>query len=161
MNMPSDSVILEALTEAIRSGRRVAVPVAGTSMGEPFRRADAVVIQSAAAVRLFPGMIVVFQRDNRWIAHRAVWVYGRSSEYLCITKGDRIPALDRPFVRKEEGVGVVVEIRLGSRVWDLTSPASRVAGIWKVVIGLAKIPIFRLLRGRGLSGTSSRRGDPG
>jgi len=146
MNIPSDRELLDTLAAAVRSGRRVSVPASGVSMGPAFQKVDALVIQSAVGVRLFPGKIIVYQRNDRWIAHRVMWAFGSSSGYRCITKGDGVHALDRPFVRRGECVGVVVASQQGSRTRNLESPAAHAVGVWKVVVGLMKIPTCSILR---------------
>ena len=146
MNTPSDRDILETLAAAMQSGRRLAIPAAGSSMGPAFREADAIVVQSADAVRVFPGRVIVYQRKDRWIAHRVVWVFRAASEQLCVTKGDGVGALDRPFVRKGECVGVVVAIQRGSRTRDLTTPFECACGLGKVVVGLAGMLLYGAVR---------------
>lgn len=146
MTEPSDREILDTLAAAIRSGRRLSVPASGVSMGVAFQGVDAIEIRSADGVRLFPGRVIVYQRYNRWIAHRVMWAFGPSSEYLCITKGDGVQSLDHPFVRREECVGVVVASQQGSRTRNLESPTAHALGIWKVVVGLAKMRVCAILR---------------
>lgn len=146
MNTPSDRELLDTLAAAIRSGRRMSVPASGVSMGPAFQKVDAIVIQSADGARLFPGTVIVYQRNDRWIAHRVMWAFGSSSGYRCITKGDGVHALDRPFVHREECVGVVVATQQGSRTRNLESHAAHAVGLWEVLVGLMKIPACSILR---------------
>lgn len=55
---------------------------------------------------------------------------------VCVTKGDGGPGIDRPFVRAEELVGVVVGVVHEGSIVDLTRIGKRLEGIWIVVRGL-------------------------
>jgi signal peptidase I len=144
MDTPTDTEILETLAAAVESGRRIWVRPAGVSMGPAFHKADAVAVESARVFRLQPGRIVVYQRSNRWVAHRIVWVFGSRSPYRCITKGDGLPHLDRPFVSRQEWIGMVTAVRHGTRIRNLNGLVERIRGIFRIVAGLAWIPINNL-----------------
>lgn len=146
MTIPDDNEILAILVEALRTSRRITVPASGLSMGRAFCRADAVIIAAADDLRLTPGMIIVFQRNTRWIAHRVIWIFGKGSADLCITKGDGLHVIDRPFVSRSENIGVVVGLWRDGHLRDLMTVTARVYSLLRIIAGIAALPVFALLR---------------
>ena len=110
--MISDDELSSLLGDVLRERGRVTVPAAGFSMGNAFREADALVIERIQSLR--PGDVVVFCRFDRWVAHRVLHVYGETSPWLCLTRGDAVLRPDHP-VRKGEAVGVVTALMNGER----------------------------------------------
>ena len=145
MNDPAPREILDALEIALRRGRQICVQASGLSMGAPFASTDGIVIQSADSSGLRPGMIVVYRRDNRWIVHRVIRTFGRNAEYLCVAKGDGVNRLDRPFVAREEYVGLVVGIRAGERTRMFTA-RDRIKGRWIALVGLLETGAVTAMR---------------
>lgn len=145
MNPPAPGDILDTLEIVLRQGRQISHPLSGLSMGVQFAATDGVVIQYEDASKLRPGMIIVYRRGDRWIVHRIVWVFGKGAGSLCVTKGDSVNWLDRPFVSRNEYVGLVI----GSQIGDSTrlfTGLDRVRGRWIAACGLLKIAVFTVLR---------------
>ena len=123
--MTDTASMLPALEEALKQSGEIALPAYGFSMKPPLSKADALVIKSAAVCRPRWGSIIVFKRFDRWVAHRVIFRAGRT----WITKGDAVKAVDYPFVRDCEIVGVVGAYLMGNVTVDLANGRARI-GAW-------------------------------
>lgn len=150
--MISDQELLEVLAGALRNGRGVAVPVSGSSMGPDFASVRDIVVEPFAPSAIRLGSIIAFQRNGRWIVHRVMWKFRRTADPFCITKGDRLRALDRPFVKASEIKGIVVGLVTndGDTI-SLTSTPRRLAGRCLVMRGWLTVGLWSLLAFRPLS----------
>ena len=133
--MISDHDILEAVSSAVGSGRGVAIPVSGRSMGPNFASVRDIVVEpfDPSAIRL--GNIIAFQRGGRWVVHRVMWKLRRAAGAFCITKGDNLCKLDRPYVRASEIKGIVAGLDTNGGVVNLKCTARRLAGWYTVMRG--------------------------
>jgi hypothetical protein len=158
--MPDLTDSMELLAAALDAGGRIVLPSAGASMGTAFANAAAVQVDRPDRRRLRIGAVIVYRRAGAWIAHRVVWVFPPSSPWLCVTKADGVNALDRPFVRAEEWLGIVSALRFGEQWRDLAGSAARWRGVARALSGLARIPFAAVLRRGGISRRPPPRGMP-
>lgn len=122
----TDQEVLEALSDAVRIGNGVRIPVSGRSMGPGFASVSDIVVEPFNPATVSLGSIIVFLRGGRWIVHRVIWKFGRRADAFCITKGDNLVQIDRPYVKASEIQGTVVGLgtRQGAAI-DLTSGIRR------------------------------------
>jgi|SRR3990170_3206064 len=95
--------------EIARQFGRVRLRVSGMSMAPAVRPGDLLSVERAAVDKIVPGEIVVFAREGRLIAHRAVGRTEGASGTCLITRGDRARRNDRP-ITGEELIGRVTGI---------------------------------------------------
>jgi hypothetical protein len=88
------------------------------------------------------GDIVLFERDNKIVAHRIVGFFYQNSELWLREKGDNtfLPGI----VSAQSLIGRVVKIEYNGKVHDLNRPVARFAGY---SIGMYWSVIFSFLRG--------------
>ncbi|MEI6150679.1 MAG: hypothetical protein WCS01_16405 [bacterium] len=137
----------EMIRCALATGEAVEVAASGLSMGAAFASGSRLVLK---IVRWGCGDVVVFERDGRWIAHRVLWKcpLPNRSGVACVTKGDGVSGVDRPFVRTEELVGVVVGVIREKQVIELTHAHNRLKGLWRVARGLMAMCARKVFPGR-------------
>lgn len=145
MNTLSDSDILDTFEQALREGKTITVPVSGVSMGARFAAVDAIVVSPAPVSALRSGMIIVYRRKNRWVAHRVVKMRPRGTDGMCVTKGDGVNRLDDPPVALNEYIGVVTAVRSGAETRVL-GRRQRFHGLLMVALGMAKMAVASLCR---------------
>jgi hypothetical protein len=129
--IPNDD-ILELLTDVVKSGPGVHIPVSGRSMGPYYESVSGIIVRAVEPGKLRIGDIVVAQRDGRWVVHRVMWkVHGRF-----ITKGDGLGQLDRPRLNQAEVRGRVAGLVLndGTTI-QLDTFKARCRGVVKVLRG--------------------------
>lgn len=95
----------ELAAEVLRSSGEVRLQVTGWSMLPSIWPGDTLVVKQVDFPTVSKGEIVLFRRDRRLFAHRVV----RSEASDIVTRGDSMPAPDRP-VEKGEILGRVVSI---------------------------------------------------
>ncbi len=132
------SILAQGLDATVRAG--------GLSMGAVFREVRDVTLRSPDRARWGAGSIVVYERDGRWIAHRVIWRFGQvtAGESVCVTKGDGQRHVDRPFVKEEELVGVVVATHGAKGNESLLSGKAMLEGWGKVATGVVVCGFARL-----------------
>jgi hypothetical protein len=128
----------EMMQCVLGTGRAVEVAAEGFSMGGGFAPGGRVVVKAATGVWWGCGSVVVFERHGCWVAHRVVWrcPVPRWSGRVCATRGDGRLWIDRPLVKAEELVGVVVGVVHEGSIVDLTRIGKRLEGVWIVIRGL-------------------------
>jgi hypothetical protein len=101
---------LEAARAIMQSRGEVVAPGLGRSMGAAFMAVDALVIVPLLRPPAL-GAVVVFERADRWVAHRLLGVWrGRA-----FTQGDALWRLDWPPCRRTDIEGTVVAVIRGGR----------------------------------------------
>lgn len=102
--------VMDVLEQVLAERGEVLVPAYGFSMGKAWRRAGQLRILTAdGAIRL--GAVVVFRRDDRWIAHRVVARRKTAAgEMEFITKGDAAGVCDSPPIAQRDVVGIVTGV---------------------------------------------------
>lgn len=140
----------EMIRAALATGAAVEVAADGLSMGDGLAQGVRLVVKSMAGACWGCGAVVVFERNGQWIAHRVVWRLpgGRRDGAACITKGDGVCGIDRPFVRQGELVGIVAGLLHEGQTRDMTCAVRRIQGVWTVLRGLMAMGVARVFRGR-------------
>lgn len=133
----------EIWSAAIDVAGEMTLPLQGASMGPGWLRADAVVVQARGRRAPRWGDVVVFQRHDRWYAHRLILRLGDR----CLTKGDARWAWDRPGVALRDVLGVVVALVEDGRRRELPG-RHRARAPWELARSLAAWPVF-IARRRG------------
>lgn len=103
--------MVELAAESLRRTGRLRLRVTGSSMLPAIRPGDVLEVRACSAERVRPGMVVLFERDGRLFAHRAI----RAAEPGLVTRGDTL-AHDDGAVGEAQLLGAVVEVRRGGRV---------------------------------------------
>jgi signal peptidase I len=98
------------LIQTLRSGRRVAVTLTGTSLEPLLRAGDVVLLEAVDPRSLRPGEITVFDGGKGFVAHRLLRTR-RSARHVWIqTAGERAAMPDR-WIRETKVIGRAVAIR--------------------------------------------------
>ncbi|HEY3284559.1 MAG TPA: GNAT family N-acetyltransferase [Armatimonadota bacterium] len=138
---------LELIREAIHKGDGFRLRLFGISMHPFVRAGDLARVRPIAWDAIRPGHVILFQREDRLIAHRVLRVPSSPAEPL-IAKGDTLRRADPP-VRAEQVLGRVVTIERDGRVLSLDSPGRR---LWAAAMVRATTPysalFYRWYRGK-------------
>lgn len=147
----TDQDLLDTLSDAVRAGKSVRIPVSGRSMGTGFSLVTHIAVEPFAPAAVRIGDVIVFQRDGRWIVHRVLWKFGPGADAFCITKGDGLGEVDRPYVKASDIRGTVGGLitRKGASI-DLASVPRRVAGVLAAMRGWLAVALFALCKRRTL-----------
>ncbi|NCC50537.1 MAG: hypothetical protein EOM20_04900 [Spartobacteria bacterium] len=135
--MVEQSDIMETLGDLLREQHQITLPASGFSMGRSLAQADALVIHEAVDHPLPIGIIAVFQRDERWWAHRVLWHYFRDNTFHYVTKGDALRAPDQPHVAASDIVGYVAACKKGDVRINLCSGTQRILGLLAALLSHA------------------------
>jgi hypothetical protein len=100
--------------EVLKSFGQAKLAVTGTSMLSSIWPGDILEVRRQNAAEIFPGEVVLFERDGRLFAHRVVEKVGGHERTLLITRGDGLRAPEPP-VSPEELLGRVTAIVRGAR----------------------------------------------
>lgn len=132
--MMENDDILEAMAGAVRRGAEgVWLAVGGNSMGPGFAGVCEIRVVAGQAQGIPVGALIVFQRDGKWVVHRAMRRWRTSDGWLYRAKGDGLARPDTPDVRAEEVRGVVAGLRWrDGTVSDLGSSRARLRARWIV-----------------------------
>lgn len=141
---------LETSVVLIRGGTATWIPSAGLSMGAPFQGVETVLVRKIEPSEICPGMIIVYSRRERWVAHRVICVLGSGYGLRFRMKGDGVAAYDSPDVEASECIGEVVGLMRGR--------TARMFGLWERTFGRTKalsglvvvemLELFRRVTGR-------------
>lgn len=138
MSQLSPNRYLSVLDDLLSKGQAVQVSVRGMSMFPLLMKGDVVLVKPVTYEALRKGDIVVFKRNNIWVAHRLVRKSGGNLQ----TKGDGNRSVD-PTLPYSSVKGVVVKM-MQSRWWLArwsTKWPGRALAYTSVITG----PIFWLL----------------
>jgi len=110
----SQDIVMETLRSVLLERGEITLPATGFSMGPMFQSAESLVIRSCShSPALSPGAILVFERNEGWVAHRLWMKWGD----VYLTGGDAVWTLDWPPLRRDGITGRVVALwRNGRRV---------------------------------------------
>jgi signal peptidase I len=114
--------------EVVRTFGGVRLRVSGTSMVPSILPGDLISIHQASLHEIFPGEVVVFLQEGRFVVHRVVDRKGAANTdgphgTCLITRGDRLRK-DDPPVSSLELLGRVVCIERGNRKVKLPATGS-------------------------------------
>ncbi|HEY1677787.1 MAG TPA: S24/S26 family peptidase [Candidatus Sulfotelmatobacter sp.] len=106
MESESHAIKCELAAEVLRSSGKLRLQVGGWSMLPTVFPGDTLLVERYESREVAKGDIVLFSRDRRLFAHRALRSGSRSG---VLTQGDAMPAPDPP-VQGEEVLGKVIRI---------------------------------------------------
>ncbi|ASB49938.1 S24/S26 family peptidase [Alkalitalea saponilacus] len=129
---------LSWLEELLKHGKTVQVPVIGMSMFPFLMKDDVIQVSPIGYDDLKPGQILIFTRENRWIAHRLI----KSENGFCYTRGDGNAKEDEPIPFKDVK-GVLSGI--GSSRWILAKYSFGRIGKVLIKTGVVTGPTFWFL----------------
>jgi signal peptidase I len=129
---PLPGHVLEAVLDVwSRTGEQHFIPITGNSMLPLIQDGDHVLVaHGCAGVR--QGDVVVFRREGRLIAHRALRIHDSSTGPTFVTKGDNASQFDPPL-STDEIVGRVLAVERGGRYMSLDTAVWRVLG-WLIAV---------------------------
>ncbi len=143
---------IELLQESLRKNGEARIRVHGGSMWPWLRPGDELLIRTAEFARLAPGEIVLFSREGRLFAHRALRRVRdtTSGRMQLLTKGDTLPVADAP-VNEAEVLGRVSGVRRGGREFSLdTLPRVALGRVCALLTQTSRVwyPLARSLKRR-------------
>lgn len=101
--------------EAIKNGHAVQTLASGYSMFPFLRNGDLLTVEPVSMDKIKRGDVVVFESEEKWIAHRVIKIRSNAEGLEFLLRGDTCVTLDPP-VNKENFIGVVYEYyRLGKQ----------------------------------------------
>lgn len=92
--------------EAVKKGHSVQTVVSGYSMFPFLRKGDLLTVEPVPMETIKRGDVVVFERQNTWIAHRVIRIRQNENNQILISKGDTNFVQDEK-VSSENYIGVV------------------------------------------------------
>jgi signal peptidase len=116
--------------EIISQGRSVQIVASGYSMFPFLRKGDILTINPAPMEQIKRGDIVVYELNEKWIAHRVIQVNHNSEGLEFLLRGDTCAAFDPP-VNKENFIGIVPEFQRLNYLKKLNGSLRR---LWTKVI---------------------------
>jgi len=122
----------ELAAEVLRSSGRLRLGVTGWSMFPSIRPGDALLIELSNHHDVVSGDIVLFFREHRLFAHRAV---GRNhDDWRILTRGDAMPIEDPP-VNEAELLGKVTLIWRGGKCTEPAKSLGAFEGVVADIVG--------------------------
>lgn len=106
--------------EAILNGHSVKTIASGTSMFPFLRKGDLLTIEPLSMDKIKRGDVVVFECEEKWIAHRVIKINSNDGLAEFTTRGDARVSNDPP-VRKENYIGIVSCLERNNKYISLTS----------------------------------------
>ena len=116
--------------EIIGQGRSVQIVASGYSMFPFLRKGDILTIDPAPIEQIKRGDIVVYELNEKWIAHRVIQINHNTEGLEFLLRGDTCVAFDTP-VNKENFIGAVTEFQRLNRQKKLNGSRRR---LWTKVI---------------------------
>ena len=140
--------------QLLQDGQPVRMRMGGYSMFPLMLPGDVGVISKVPLEDIRRGEVVVFDRGDKWIAHRLVGIQESGADVVFITQGDSIPFPDAPFGH-DALRGVIRSVSRGQRTFD---PRDGL-WVWGVMhAGAMARPLARgLVRAYGLAKAIIRR----
>jgi signal peptidase len=92
--------------EAIKNGHAVQTLASGYSMFPFLRKGDLLTVKPVPMDKIKRGDVVVFESEDRWIAHRVIKIRSNTEGLEFLLRGDTCIAFD-PLVDKENFIGSV------------------------------------------------------
>ncbi|MEN9942435.1 MAG: hypothetical protein RLZZ91_436 [Bacteroidota bacterium] len=92
--------------EAIKNGHAVQTLASGYSMYPFLRKGDLLTVEPVPMETIKRGDIVVFESEEKWIAHRVIKIRNRIEGLELLLRGDTCIAFD-PVVNRENYMGIV------------------------------------------------------
>lgn len=145
--------------EIIRQGRSVQIFASGYSMYPFLRKGDLLTVEPVSMDKIKRGDVVVFESDEKWIAHRVIKIRNGAAGLEFLLRGDTCIEFD-PTVDKENFIGSVGVITRKNSKKELSNG---VLNAWRKIIEvlgvLYNFPLYftRILAGLILSPFLKRR----
>lgn len=130
------STPLDLLREWILSGRSVWLHVRGESMQPFLPNGSRVLVRGAAADRIGPGDLLVYDGDGRFVCHRVLRRAGRSGELSFLTKGDHGWTL-AAWISRRRVIGTVIAVERDGTVLGLETGWRRIDAAVRALRSLA------------------------
>ena len=92
--------------EAIKNGHAVQTLASGYSMFPFLRKGDILTVEPVSMNKIKRGDVVVFEMEEKWIAHRVIEIRNSEKGLEFLLRGDTCIAFD-PVVDKENFIGSV------------------------------------------------------
>lgn len=92
--------------EAIKNGHAVQTLASGYSMFPFLRKGDLLTVEPVSMDKIKRGDVVVFENEDRWIAHRVIKIRSNTEGLEFLLRGDTCIAFD-PVVNKENYIGFI------------------------------------------------------
>ena len=153
--MVTQTDIMETLAETLQRTGEAVIPAGGASMGGEFLRARGLVVRALGGMTPRWGDVLVYRRDDRWVAHRIIWRLPQG----WITKGDANWAPDRPIVAFADGVGLVTGLKMEEGILPLRHGRRRAADLWRALTGLGAALLWTTPNRIGLTRRGAHRAD--
>lgn len=106
--------------EAIKNGHAVQTLASGYSMFPFLRKGDILTVEPIPMNNIKRGDVVVFEMEEKWIAHRVIRIYTNNESIQITTRGDARISSD-PLVNKSNYIGLVYTIERDSKKISLVS----------------------------------------
>ncbi|MBL4585717.1 MAG: hypothetical protein JKX84_01465 [Flavobacteriales bacterium] len=97
----SENEVKKIGRDILRSETAVRLRLSGNSMFPFLLRNDVAIIEPIPVSELKVGQVVVFENDDRWIAHRLVLLNYVDEKVQLQTQGDSLPRADKIFGEKD------------------------------------------------------------
>lgn len=112
-------------------GQQIRLRLGGASMFPYLREGDIATVVKTPLNALQPGHVVVFDRGDRWVAHRLMAIKQTDDTWNLISRGDSCNARDLPFDANIYA-GQVTAVERGNRSWRIDTPRHLRIGRWFV-----------------------------
>lgn len=110
----------ELRKEAIQNGHSVQTLASGYSMFPFLRKGDLLTVEPVSMGEIKRGDIVVFESEEKWIAHRVIHIHSKEGAIQIRTRGDARISSDTA-INKANYVGLVSSIERDSKKISLRS----------------------------------------
>lgn len=121
--------------EAIKNGHSVQTLASGYSMFPFLRKGDILTVEPIPLDKVKRGDVVVFESEEKWIAHRVIKICNYNSQIKLITRGDSRISND-PIVIDSNFVGVTSNIQRKNTFVSLSSPSRRISTRFHLIGGV-------------------------
>lgn len=145
--------------EAIKNGHAVQTLASGYSMFPFLRKGDLLTVEPVSMDKIKRGDVVVFESEEKWIAHRVIRIRNGAAGLEFLLRGDTCIEFD-PVVDKENFIG---SVRVFTRKNSKKELSNGVLNAWRKIIEtlgvLYNFPLYltRILAGLILSPFLKRR----
>jgi signal peptidase I len=109
------------------------------------RTGDVATIEKCNVASLKIGDVVVFKKENKWIAHRYIKKELLHKGFLITTKGDSRRRIDPPFF-EDKFIGKIISFRRGNRIISLSNNFHKILGVFIAKTYKLNTPFFLLNR---------------
>ncbi|MCF8256631.1 MAG: hypothetical protein K9J06_03710 [Flavobacteriales bacterium] len=130
--------------QMLAEGRTVKLRLGGYSMWPFLLPGDVATIAPVKADEVLLGDVLVFDRGDRWIAHRLISKETKGKNHVLRTRGDSCINEDAPF-KEEKLRGKVVEVQRGRRVFRLDHLRAQRLGRMMVTTSDVSSPVIHAL----------------